>query len=130
MCKAFIKILTKKLSYIIYDKNILKGSNHAALPKELTKIPIRIINSILEDAKENNKKLWVMFQDLSKAYDRINRDMLFKAMKRIKIPDTIINLIINLFKNSKKSVIAYYGVTDFYEMLIEIDQGEVISPLL
>jgi hypothetical protein len=115
------------LSYIY----ILRGpSNHAALPKGSTETPIRIINSILEDAKENNKELWVMFQDLFKAYDHVDRDMLFKAMKRIKIPDIIIKLIINLFENSRKSVIGHYGVTDFYEIIIGIDQGEVISPLL
>jgi hypothetical protein len=130
MRKAFIKIITKKLSYIIYNKQILKGGNHAVLPKESTEIPIRIINSILEDAKEKNKELWVMFQDLSKTYNHVDWDMLCKAMKRIKFPDLIIKLIINLFENSRKSVISHYRITDFYEMLIGIDQGEVISPLL
>jgi hypothetical protein len=71
-----------------------------------------------------------MFQDLSKVYDYINWNILCKAIKRIKFSDLIIKLIINLFENSRKSVIGHYGVTDFYKMLIGIDQGEVISPLL
>ncbi|EXX65111.1 hypothetical protein RirG_136410 [Rhizophagus irregularis DAOM 197198w] len=56
--------------------------------------------------------------------------MLKLALQRIKIPEVLICLMINLFMNSKKSVIKEKGITKQYTSIIGIDQGEVISPLL
>src|SRR4051794_29611771 len=56
--------------------------------------------------------------------------MLKLAIKRIKIPKIMISLIINLFTNSKKSIIKDKGITEQYFSIIGIDQGEVINPLL
>ena len=50
-------------------------------------------------------------------------------MKRIKIPASCINLILNLFSNRKNRVITHYSITDPYDVIIGIDQGEVILPL-
>ncbi|GBC04216.1 hypothetical protein RclHR1_05580001 [Rhizophagus clarus] len=61
---------------IIANNNILKGENHAALPDGSTEVLIRIMNLIMEDAKVKRKPLWILFQDLSKAYDRVDIKML------------------------------------------------------
>ena len=92
--------------------------------------PIRIMNEIIDDAKENNKELWILFQDLSKCYDRVDINILQKAMHRIKLPDSFIDLITGLFIKRTNCVFTEYGLTDRYPVLIGIDQGEVISPLL
>ncbi|CAB4409443.1 unnamed protein product [Rhizophagus irregularis] len=91
--KTLVKIITKRLSAVIAEKNILKG-------------------------------------DLSKAYDQVDVEMLKLAMDRIKIPKILIQLITNLFVNSKKAIIGYNGVTPQFTSQIGIDQGKVISPLL
>ncbi|CAB4376829.1 unnamed protein product [Rhizophagus irregularis] len=66
--KVITKIITKKLSKIIAECNILKGGNHAALPGGSTEVPLKIINACIEDAKRSNNEIWLTFQDLSKAY--------------------------------------------------------------
>ena len=84
----------------------------------------------MEEAKEYDKELWLLFQDLSKAYDRVDLKFLKKALERIKIPHLLIQIIINLFTNRKNSVFTEFGNTDQYDIKIGIDQEEVISPLL
>ena len=56
--------------------------------------------------------------------------MLKLAMSRIKFPVALQNILINLFSKRRNRVIGHYGLTDPYNVLIRIDQGEVISPLL
>ncbi|GBB90567.1 hypothetical protein RclHR1_17570004 [Rhizophagus clarus] len=123
-----IKIVTLKFFHIIANNNILKKENHAALPSGSTKAPIKIMNLIMKDAKV--KKKFILFQDLSKTYNRVDIKMLELALNRIKIPKRIVQLFINLFSDSKKAVITTTGTTQFYKTLIRIDQGEVILPLL
>ena len=128
--KAVVKVITKRLSKILANNNILKGNNHAGLPGSNTTAPIRIIQQLIEDAKSHQKEIWILFQDLSKAYDRVNVYMLNKALARLKIPTHCINFISNLFYKRTNQIISYNGFTDPYNLLIGIDQGEIISPLL
>ena len=129
--KLYMKILTNRLSKILsYNKNVLKDNNFAALPGKSTIEPIHILNNIIEDARENNKELWILLQDMSKAYDCINRKHLWMAMRRIKLPEKFINIIENSLKNQLNRVITDVGLTQEYRMENGIDQGEIISPLL
>ena len=67
---------------------------------------------------------------MSKAYDRVNLHMLDRALIRLKIPFAFRALLLSLFTNRTNRVITQNGLTDPYNVLIGIDQGEVISPLL
>ena len=128
--KAMVRIINDRLTKLMVKHTILKGNQFAALPGSSTFEPIRIINEIIEDAKEQKKEIWLFFQDLSKAYDRVNIFMLEKAFERLRLPLDFITLILNLFSNRKNRVFTEAGMTDFFDMLIGIDQGEVISPIL
>jgi len=125
-----VKILNHRLSNLFAQKHILKGYQFAGIPGSSTMEPIRILNELIEDAKEKKSELWIVFQDMSKCYDRVNIYMLEKAMLRLKLPQNFIEIIKNLFTNRKNRIFTAHGLTDPYDVLIGIDQGEVISPLL
>ena len=67
---------------------------------------------------------------MKKAFDSISLLMLEKALRRIKIPQILIKFIINLYKNRRMRVIMSYGLTKEFTAEDEIDQGEVIFPLV
>src|ERR1044071_4805340 len=67
---------------------------------------------------------------MSKAYDRVNICMLQHAMNRIKLPPLFIRFITNLFTNRSNRIFTPFSLTDPYDILVGIDQGEVICPLL
>jgi len=52
------------------------------------------------------------------------------AMCRIKLQEKFINIIENSLKNRLNRVITDVGLTQEYRMENEIDQGEIMSPLL
>src|SRR2546421_4258621 len=69
-----------------------------------------------------------MFQDMSKAYDRVNPFMLNLAMARLKFPHPLRVFILNLFCNRKNQVTTQHGLIDPYDVLIGIDQGKLFRP--
>ena len=110
-----MKILTNRLSKILsYNKHVLKDNNFATLPEKLTIEPIHILNNIMEDARENNKEFWILLQDMSKAYDRVNRKHLWIAMRHIKLLEKFISIIENSLKNRLNRVITDVGLTQEY----------------
>ena len=110
--KCFTKIITNRLSLICKERNILRGPNFAGLPGESTQEPIQLLNNICEEAKEQNKELWILFQDTAKAFDTVNLEMLNRALKRIKVPTKATELIISLFKNRSSRTIISKGLTE------------------
>src|SRR6266511_2855467 len=128
--KKFIKIITSRLSKTIVKHGILKGGNHAGLPGGSTFEPIRILDTIRTDAILHKKPLFIYFQDMSKAYDRVRLDILKSAMLRLRIPPKLVNLILSVFTDCTNAIITEFGFSPNYNVLIGIDQGEVISPLL
>ncbi|GBB98255.1 hypothetical protein RclHR1_31810003 [Rhizophagus clarus] len=114
------------------------------LPKGKATGPSGISNEILQHlsptahdvlyyliyAIDNNNELWILSQDMGKAYDRVNTFQLKKVMERIKLPQQFTHLILDLFKDRTNQVIIAYGKTTAYDVLTGIDQGEVISLVL
>ena len=76
------------------------------------------------------KKFGFIFRICLKCYDRVDTRILRHAMTRLKIPTGFINLTLDLFTNRKNYVLTDVGKTKDYDVLVGIDQGEVISPLL
>jgi len=128
--KCFTKILTSRMTAIIMRNEILSPMNHAAFPHQSTFQPVSKFTHIIEDALTNNKEIWALSQDMSKAFDSVHIDTLAKALRRIKVPTTIINLLTYLLANRTNQVITDYGFTDSYPVMDGIDQGETFSPLL
>ena len=69
--KWMMKILTSRLSTCLQVYNTLKGPNFAALKGELTSSPIAMLNCAIEDAREKNNELWIVCQDMAKAFDSV-----------------------------------------------------------
>jgi len=127
--KLYTKLLTNCLNLILTQHSILSPYNYIALPGNSTSIPIHILNNIIEDASCNNKQLWLLSQDMSKAYDSVNLELFTKSLKRISMPQTLINILTNLLTDCQNRVISNLGLTNFYSVKNSIDQGETITPL-
>src|SRR5215469_10088465 len=112
------------------EHDVLTGKNYAGLPGNSCDPPLLLFEHLLQDAKFNQKPLYILQQDISKAFDSIDTNMLRLAMARLHIPSRFIDLTLELFTDRHNTVITAFGHTDPYKVQIGIDQGEVISPLL
>jgi hypothetical protein len=124
------RILYNRIAPVLANNSIITESNYASLPGGSCDPPITVLKAIINDANKQNKPLFILQQDISKAFDSIDTNILTLTMARLKIPHNFIKLILQLFSDRTNSVITAFGNMDPYEVQIEIDQGEVISPLL
>ena len=59
--KTVIRIITQRLDNIFVKHNILEDPNYGSLSGNSTLGPIHIMNNILEDARQKNKEVWILF---------------------------------------------------------------------
>src|SRR5260364_480485 len=69
--KLYTKILTNRLNQVFSQYPILSPYNYIALPGNSTSISIHILNNLIEDANCNYKDIWLLCQNMSKAYDSV-----------------------------------------------------------
>ncbi|GET54159.1 RNA-directed DNA polymerase from mobile element jockey-like isoform X1 [Rhizophagus irregularis DAOM 181602=DAOM 197198] len=128
--KSLVKLLYNRLASTLASNEVLKGGNFAGLPGGSCRDPIVVLESIIHDAHVNKSPLWILSQDISKAFDSVDLKMLRFALERIKLPASATKFILSLFMKRSNRVFTAHGTTPSYRVRIGIDQGEVISPLL
>ncbi|GET56229.1 RNA-directed DNA polymerase from mobile element jockey-like [Rhizophagus irregularis DAOM 181602=DAOM 197198] len=128
--KSLVKLFYNRLASILASNEVLKGGNFAGLPGGSCRDPIVVLESIIHDAHVNKSPLWILSQDISKAFDSVDLKMLRFALERIKLPASATKFILSLFMKRSNCVFTAHGTTPPYRVRIGIDQGEVISPLL
>ncbi|GET64523.1 RNA-directed DNA polymerase from mobile element jockey-like [Rhizophagus irregularis DAOM 181602=DAOM 197198] len=128
--KSLVKLFYNRLASILASNEVLKGGNFTGLPGGSCRDPIVILESIIHDAHVNKSPLWILSQDISKAFDSVDLKMLRFALDRIKLPASATKFILSLFMKRSNRIFTAHGTTPSYRVRIGIDQGEVISPLL
>ncbi|EXX58615.1 hypothetical protein RIR_jg9104.t1 [Rhizophagus irregularis DAOM 181602=DAOM 197198] len=131
--KCVVKVITNRLFNILADHKILQGSNFAGLPGGSTDVPIKMLDAIIHQQKydsTDDQELWIVSQDISKAFDSMDLNMLKLALDRLHIPALLVRFILNLFTRRNNKIITCHGNTAAYRVRVGIDQGEIISPLL
>ena len=80
--------------------------------------------------KFGNKELTIVFVDFKKAFDSINREVMFEILGLYGIPDKIIKAIKALYTNTKSRVITPDGETELFDIVAGVLQGDTLAPLL
>ena len=131
--KIFFSIIVNRLTSIISRYQIFHGPNFSVLKGTMTKDPIHILNSVLEDAREYDKEVWVLFQDMRRCFDSIScapGGILELGLRHLKIPEGFIRLCLHIAANKTNQIITAYGLIEPYKPFCGLDQGGMENPLL
>ena len=79
---------------------------------------------------QKNKKVYMVFIDYQKAFDRVIHERLIEILKEEGIPAHEIRLIENLYWNQKAVVITEHGETEEVDILRGVRQGCILSLIL
>ena len=83
-----------------------------------------------EKCREQQMPLYIAFIDLTKAFDLVSRDGLFKALRKISCPPRLHSLIVSFHSNMKGTVQFNGNLSKPFDMHSGVKQGCVLAPTL
>lgn len=85
---------------------------------------------LVESRKLLKQSTFVSFIDLSKAYDRIGRNLLWHKLESLGLNGTFINAIKSLYEGVRAAVRVNGSLTDWFDVGVGLKQGCALSPVL
>ena len=100
------------------------------MPGRGTTDAIFVVRQLQEKFLAKNKNLYLAFVDLEKAFDRVPRQILWWAMRKLGIDEWIIQLVQAMYCEVKSKVRVDNCFSDSFNVNVGVHQGSVLSPLL
>lgn len=133
---SLLAVAGKVLSNIILFR--IAGTVEEVLPESqcgfrsqrCTADMIFAIRQLQEKSKEQKMDLFMVFIDLTKAYDTVNRVLLWKLLARYGIPDRLIKIIRSMHEGMKAKLNLDVGVSEEIPINNGLRQGCVKAPVL
>jgi len=83
-----------------------------------------------ENFRVNGKKLYFGFVDLEKAFDRVPREVISWAMRKLGDEEWLVSAVMSMYIGAKTVIRTVYGNSKVFEVKVGMHQGSALSPLL
>ena len=91
---------------------------------------IFIVRRMQEEYQKKDKKLYICFVDMEKAFNRVPRKVMEWAMRKKNLTEVIVRAVMSLYDDAKTRVRVGSAYSEEFEAKIGVHQGSVLSPLL
>ena len=85
---------------------------------------------MIEKARGLQKNMYLSLIDYAKAFDCVDHDKPWKALREMGIPDHLSCLLRNLYAGQEATVRTLYRTTDWFKIEKGVQQGCLLSPCL
>ena len=126
--KVYNKILLNRIRPHVDP--ILRKNQAGFRPGRSCAQQIHILRRIMEGFRENQLPLTVTFVDFKKAFDSINRSVMFSVLRHYGIPQAVVNAIEVLYTNSSSAVMVDGGISKPFDVSTGVLQGDVLAPFI
>ena len=128
--KLFTSVINNRLNKFFNNHNTIGPeqagfrAGHSALDHVFT------LHCLIDLYLAKRKRLFCLFVDYEKAFDRINRAFLWQKLINSGVKGRILSTIKNMYEKAKSCVNVNDEYTDYFEYTCGVRQGENLSPLL
>ena len=88
------------------------------------------VRQLMEKSREQHRNLYIAFIDFTKAFDTVNRQLLFSILEKIGCPPKLTNLIKLLYTNVKARLIVDGELSKLFKYNSGVKQGCKLAPTL
>ncbi|MEW8547938.1 MAG: reverse transcriptase family protein, partial [Candidatus Thiodiazotropha sp.] len=128
--KLYCNILNNRLLKWESENSILSDPQNGFRKGRSTIDHVLSLTSIIDTRKLKRQSTFAAFIDFSKAYDSINRELLFRKLSDLGLNGRIYKAVTSLYDNVKCCVKINGLKTDFFEVTCGLKQGCTLSTLL
>ena len=126
--KLFARIVLKRLQAL--GERVYPQSQCGFRKDRPTIDMIFSLRQLQEKCREQQQPLFIAFIDLTKAFDLVSRDGLFKILSRIGCPLKLLSIIKSFHSDIKGTVVFDGSTSDSFSIRSGVKQGCVIAPTL
>ena len=130
LSKLFTSIINTRLAEYLSSKHILVDEQNGFRKHRSCTDHLFVLNSAIRNRLNINKNSFVAFVDMEKAFDRVDRRLLFFRLQQYGINGRIYEIIKAIYTGNKSSVKVNDNMTDWYDVNCGVRQGDILSPLL
>ena len=113
-----------------YEISVIKADGYDDIRNEYISYEKQQLNTTLAFCIESLKHSCCGFIDFSKAFDKIDRETLYRKMKQCNISSKFLNLIKTMYSQFKSCVRTSDETSEYFCQEIGVLQGESLSPTL
>ena len=129
--KVLLKVVAKRLSAYCEAKGLLPEEQCGFRPNRSTTDMMFVVRRLQEIGRKAGVSLFMCFIDLQRAYDTVDRTLLWQVLTRIGVPPQMMAVIRQFHDGMRACVRPDDGVcSDWFEVEQGLRQGCVLSPLL
>ena len=128
--KLFTSVLNERLKAYLENKNLLGNEQTGFRNGYSTLDNLFTLYGMIDILLFKKKRLHCAFLDLEKAFDKINRTLLWEKMIELGIKGKLLNVIYNLYSEAKSCVETNGQKSEFFQSNLGVRQGENLSPIL
>lgn len=132
LCKLYLRIITNRL-YKVTEKYNLFGEFQTGFRKNRrTTDNLLVLSTVVKKMKIEKNDGYLAFLDISKAYDRVDRKLLWQKMEKIGFDRKLINVLKGIYRKPTATLVWDEDKQPIknLEMPNGLRQGCVLSPLL
>ena len=127
--KIYCSLLNSKLTEVIESGNVLFEGQNGFRKGRSTIDHLSSLTNIIDTRRRKKLSTFCAFIDLKKAYDSVNRDILWGKLNNV-IDNKLFNAIRSLYSNVMCTVKVNNFFTDWFNVKTGLKQGCALSPML
>lgn len=131
--KIFMKIIAQRTMRLLEEQKAFTNIQGGWRKNRATHQKIQLLVSAIQHTIDSEKKripIHIAYVDLSKAYDSVSHEYLFKTLEKSGFSDEFVNLMKKVSTGNICSVITPYGNTETYTLSRGVRQGCPFSTVL
>ena len=130
LTEQVMEVLEWIVDSLIRDMVSIDDSQFGFVPGRGTTDAIFVVRQLQERYQAVDKKLFMAFVDLEKAFDRVPRKVIWWAMRKLGVDEWIVRLVQAMYADARSRVRVGDGLSREFGVKVGVHQGSVLSPLL